>query len=90
MSTPSNNIKVVARFRPQNSLELAQSGKVVIAISEDGQTVSLDPSAAASGNVNGSSGTESGDGFTFDRVFGIDSEQEDVFEYGIRGIVDGK
>lgn len=29
-------------------------------------------------------------GFTFDRVFQMDTKQEEVFEYGVRGIVDGQ
>lgn len=29
------------------------------------------------------------DGFTFDRVFNPGTQQEEVFEYGVRGIVDG-
>jgi hypothetical protein len=29
-------------------------------------------------------------GFTFDRVFGMQTRQEEVFEYGVRGIVDGE
>lgn len=33
-------------------------------------------------------GAEAG-GFTFDRVFGMDTRQVAVFEYGVKGIVDG-
>lgn len=29
-------------------------------------------------------------GFTFDRVFSIGTQQEEVFEFGVRGIVDGE
>ena len=29
-------------------------------------------------------------GFTFDRAFQMDTKQEEVFEYGVRGIVDGE
>lgn len=29
-------------------------------------------------------------GFTFDRAFQMDTKQVEVFEYGVKGIVDGK
>lgn len=34
------------------------------------------------------SGPETQDGFNFDRAFGMESTQEEIFEYGVRGIVE--
>lgn len=36
-----NNIKVVCRFRPQNSLEIKEGGKPIIDINEEGTQVGL-------------------------------------------------
>ena len=72
MST--NTIKVVARFRPQNKIELsAGSGQIVEFTGEDTCTVSSNEASGA---------------FTFDRVFPTDARQQDVFDYSIRNTVD--
>ena len=36
-----NNIKVVCRFRPQNSLEIREGGTPIIDIDNDGSAVAL-------------------------------------------------
>ena len=70
----SNTIKVVARFRPQNKIELsAGSEQIVEFTGEDTCTVSSNESSGA---------------FTFDRVFPTDARQQDVFDYSIRNTVD--
>ncbi|KAF2628733.1 kinesin-domain-containing protein [Macroventuria anomochaeta] len=70
----SNTIKVVARFRPQNKIEIASGGEPIVDFkSED--TCSIN-SKEASG------------AFTFDRVFDMSSRQVDVFDYSIRPTVD--
>ncbi|KAJ4381784.1 Kinesin heavy chain [Didymella sp. IMI 355093] len=70
----SNTIKVVARFRPQNKVEIASGGEPIVDFkSED--TCSIN-SKEASG------------AFTFDRVFDMSSRQVDVFDYSIRPTVD--
>jgi kinesin family protein 5 len=70
----SNTIKVVARFRPQNKIELvAGSDQIVEFTGEDTCTVSSNESTGA---------------FTFDRVFPTTSRQQDVFDYSIRNTVD--
>ncbi|KAF2874607.1 P-loop containing nucleoside triphosphate hydrolase protein [Massariosphaeria phaeospora] len=70
----SNTIKVVARFRPQNKIEIASGGEPVVEFkSEDTCTIQ---SREASG------------AFTFDRVFDMASRQSDVFDYSIRPTVD--
>lgn len=40
----------------------------------------------------GEAGLKGGEaqGFTFDRAFNLETKQEEVFEYGVRGIVDGE
>ena len=73
-SVKDNTIKVVARFRPQNKVEIASGGEPIVGFdSED--TCRLDSKEAQGA-------------FTFDRVFGMDSRQVDVFDYSIRSTVD--
>lgn len=72
-----NNIKVVARFRPINKVEQHQhppDGKPIIDISDTNTQVNLY--------------NDESNNYSFDRVFDLQSKQEDVFEYGVRGIVD--
>ncbi|RUP39816.1 hypothetical protein BC936DRAFT_138334 [Jimgerdemannia flammicorona] len=72
-----NNIKVVCRFRPQNKLEISEGGVPIIDIDEEGTSVALN-------------GQEfQGPPFAFDKVFGMDSKQKDIFDYSIKSIVDG-
>lgn len=69
-----NTIKVVARFRPQNKVEIASGGEPIVDFkSEDTCVVQ---SREASG------------AFTFDRVFDMSSRQADVFDFSIRNTVD--
>ncbi|KZO95289.1 kinesin heavy chain [Calocera viscosa TUFC12733] len=75
----SNNIKVVCRFRPQNSLEIKEGGEVVVGFDDSLATVSLRSQAGLSGPEK--------DGFTFDRVFAMGTRQHEVFDYGVKGIV---
>ncbi|KAG0749806.1 hypothetical protein G6F57_004691 [Rhizopus arrhizus] len=69
-----NNIKVVCRFRPQNKLEIREGGVPIIDIDEDGTQVTLKGEATSN--------------FAFDKVFGMNTPQKDVFEYSIKSIVD--
>ncbi|SGY14074.1 BQ5605_C010g06050 [Microbotryum silenes-dioicae] len=74
----SNNIKVVCRFRPPNALELRETGgDSIIVIDEEGTNV----------KIKGLSGADA-QGFTFDRAFQMDTKQVEVFEYGVKSIVD--
>ncbi|KAK8207330.1 kinesin heavy chain [Phyllosticta capitalensis] len=69
-----NSIKVVARFRPQNKIELASGGQPIVSFqSED--TCSIQSNEAAGE-------------FTFDRVFDMNSRQGDIFDFSIRPTVD--
>lgn len=70
----SNTIKVVARFRPQNKIELAAGSETIVDFTgEETCTVSSREATAA---------------FTFDRVFNTTTRQQDVFDYSIRNTVD--
>ncbi|TKX24784.1 kinesin heavy chain [Elsinoe australis] len=71
----SNTIKVVARFRPQNKIELSSGGQPVVEF-ESEDTCKVQSKEGGSGS------------FTFDRVFGMDSRQQDIFDYSIRSTVD--
>ncbi|KAI4721350.1 kinesin-domain-containing protein [Aureobasidium sp. EXF-10727] len=71
----SNSIKVVARFRPQNKVELASGGTPIV------QFESPDTC-----NVQSRDG--GGGAFTFDRVFDMGCRQSDVFDFSIRPTVD--
>ncbi|KAL5490500.1 hypothetical protein ACEPAI_5333 [Sanghuangporus weigelae] len=76
-ATSSTNIKVVCRFRPQNGLEQREGGEVVVSFDENLHTVRM--RSALTGPER--------DGFTFDRVFPMDTKQVEIFEYGVKEIV---
>jgi len=69
-----NNIKVVARFRPQNRIEVANNGQPIVQFESD------DTCSVSSSEANAP--------FTFDRVFGMDSQQSDIFDFSIRSTVE--
>ncbi|KAI8061432.1 kinesin heavy chain [Gongronella butleri] len=68
------NIKVVCRFRPPNKTELAEGGTSIINVAEDGGSVQIN-------------GKEAPQSFSYDKVFDIDTRQQDVFEYSIKPTV---
>ncbi|CAK7202981.1 Kinesin heavy chain [Sporothrix eucalyptigena] len=70
----ANSIKVVARFRPQNKVELESGGQPIVRFDGD-DTLTID-SREAQGS------------FTFDRVFDMNSKQSDIFDYSIKSTVD--
>ncbi|CAK7264669.1 Kinesin heavy chain [Sporothrix epigloea] len=70
----ANSIKVVARFRPQNRIELESGGQPIVRFDGD-DTLTVD-SREAQGS------------FTFDRVFDMNSKQSDIFDYSIKSTVD--
>ncbi|EGY18864.1 hypothetical protein VD0002_g8598 [Verticillium dahliae] len=70
----ANSIKVVARFRPQNKIELASGGQPIVSFNSE-DTCSLDSKEAQGA-------------FTFDRVFDMECKQSDIFDFSIRSTVD--
>ncbi|CAK80317.1 unnamed protein product (macronuclear) [Paramecium tetraurelia] len=68
------NIKVVARLRPLNALEMQQGGECCVSYGEKQITVTV--------------GSNDKQDFAFDRIFGPDSEQADVFDEVGRPILD--
>ncbi|KAB8234363.1 P-loop containing nucleoside triphosphate hydrolase protein [Aspergillus alliaceus] len=73
-NSSNTSIKVVARFRPQNKVELSSGGEPIVDF-ENEQSCA----------INSKEGTGS---FTFDRVFPMDSKQTDIFDFSIRPTVD--
>ncbi|KAJ1968006.1 hypothetical protein H4R35_006548, partial [Dimargaris xerosporica] len=71
----SNNIKVICRFRPQNAVELRNNGVPIIDIDDQGQTVKIN-------------GQDFQGSFTFDRIFGMRTSQEELFNYSIKSTVE--
>ncbi|KAL9075405.1 MAG: hypothetical protein Q9157_004030 [Trypethelium eluteriae] len=69
-----NTIKVVARFRPQNKIELASGGEPIVEFESE------DTCKVQSQEASGS--------FTFDRCFDMHSRQTDIFDFSIRPTVD--
>ncbi|KAM0745937.1 kinesin heavy chain [Meredithblackwellia eburnea MCA 4105] len=77
----SNNIKVVCRFRPPNALELRETGgESIVSIDAEGTTVKMKGQETMKG--------PDADGFTFDRVFQMNTKQSEVYTYGVSQIVD--
>ncbi|KAI7351721.1 Kinesin heavy [Hortaea werneckii] len=70
----SNSIKVVARFRPQNKIEVGAGSEQIV------EFTNPESCTVASKEANGN--------FTFDRVFPTNTAQHDVFDYSIRSTVD--
>ncbi|ORY12847.1 P-loop containing nucleoside triphosphate hydrolase protein [Clohesyomyces aquaticus] len=68
-----NTIKVVARFRPQNKVEIASGGEPIVEFKTEDTCVIQSKEAAGA--------------FTFDRVFDMSSRQSDVFDFSIRSTV---
>jgi kinesin family protein 5 len=73
----SNNIKVVCRFRPPNSLELREGSDIVVSFDDEFKLVQLKSAQLSSGPER--------DGFVFDRVFPMNTKQHEVFDYGVKG-----
>lgn len=71
----ADSIRVCVRFRPQNSVEKRNGGKIAIQVSPDGSVARiLHPKQ----NLD----------FVFDRVFNIDSTQPKVYEYSVSHMID--
>ncbi|KAK1836491.1 kinesin heavy chain [Podospora conica] len=70
----ANSIKVVARFRPQNKIEINSGGQPIVRFN-GADTCTID-SADQKGT------------FTFDRVFDMECKQSDIFDFSIKPTVD--
>ncbi|BEI85414.1 hypothetical protein CcaverHIS002_0508150 [Cutaneotrichosporon cavernicola] len=75
-----NNIKVVCRFRPMNRMEVEAKSERCVAITDDSLTVAMKSAGSLAGPEK--------DGFTFDRVFDEQSRQQDIFDFGVKTIVE--
>lgn len=58
-------------------MELREGGEIVVSFDENLQTVKMKSVLVASGVEK--------DGFTFDRVFPMETKQHEVFDYGVKG-----
>ena len=67
------------RFRPQNSIENREGGEIVVNFSDNLSTVQLRSQQQVTGPEK--------DGFTFDRVFPMGTQQQEVFDYGVKEYV---
>jgi len=73
--TNRNNIRVVCRFRPQNSREIREGGVPIINYDDNGETCRME-------------GKEFQGNFTFDRIFSPETQQKFFFDEAIKPIVD--
>lgn len=86
-SDGSSNIKVIARFRPLNSAELAATAGTTAASTIHNENEPFDQSAPVV-FVDDATCSVKQQPFVFDRVFSTQSAQHDVFEYSLRQTVD--
>ena len=64
------------RFRPTNAIETREGGEICVSFDGNLQTVQLRSASLGSGPEK--------DGFTFDRVFPMETKQNEIFEYGVK------
>lgn len=76
LRVPAHHVLRLLRFRPPNSLELREGSDIVVAFDDNLKTVQLKSAAASTGPEK--------DGFTFDRVFPMNTKQHEVFDYGVK------
>ncbi|GAB9468066.1 Kinesin-related protein 3 [Globisporangium polare] len=71
-------IRVCARFRPQNKLELKQQAVECVRVDDDNTRVQVEKGPSSSDKLT----------FTFDQVFGTDSTQTDVYNATAKPLVE--
>ena len=81
-SADAGSVVVCARFRPQSEAEGAQGGAVCVQCHEDGKSVTVER-AGDDGELTGQATR-----YTFDRVFGPDSRQSDVYDDAVKPVID--
>ena len=76
LAAQESNIRVMCRFRPQNSRELKEGGEIVVDF-PDPATVNV-----LSKEYPGM--------FSFDRIFDWEATQEQVYNHAAKAIIDGE
>lgn len=71
----ASSVRVVCRFRPQNSKEIAAGGTDIISVDPSGTAVTV-------------KGAESTYNFNFDKIFPPGTSQKDVYVYAAKPVVD--
>ena len=94
MKSSRQNIQVVCRFRPQNSLEESQGGEVCCEISPDNQSVSIivrtNSICILTQQKNFAQASKAARyNFNYDHVFGLHDPQSKVYEKVGKPVVEG-
>lgn len=79
MDTDSDNVRVVVRCRPMNEKEVASSYNLAVNVDESRGIITVKNPSARTG--------EPPKQFTYDRVFGVDAKQVDIYNDAARPIV---
>ena len=79
MDTDSDNVRVVVRCRPMNEKEVASSCSLAVNVDESRGIITVRNPSARTG--------EPPKQFTYDRVFGVDAKQVDIYNDAARPIV---
>lgn len=61
-------------------MELREGNETVVSFDSNLQTLQMKSALVSTGPEK--------DGFTFDRVFPMDTKQHEIFDYGVKGYVD--
>lgn len=77
----SGNVVVACRVRPINNKEKAMGTSCCIDFSQDHRNLTLNMSTESSSAFGQNK-------FCFDRVFDMDSQQKEVYDYAARPIID--
>ncbi|RSH83216.1 uncharacterized protein EHS24_006883 [Apiotrichum porosum] len=86
-----NNIKVVCRFRPMNRMENEAKSEKCVDITDDNLTVQMKSAGSLAGPEKDDDRLGANHpllGFSFDRVFDTDTRQDEIFNFGVKGIVE--
>ena len=79
VDTDSDNVRVVVRCRPMNEKEVASSCSLAVNVDESRGLITVKNPSARTG--------EPPKQFTYDRVFGLDAKQVDIYNDAARPIV---
>lgn len=84
------NVRVVVRFRPQSESELSHGGVMISNFEPTGRSVTIDVSCPMVLVPLTNKQGQRKAAFTFDRVFGPDSHQEEIYNYAAKPVVEGE